>query len=89
MFKVKHFSYNGMFVKLEESYADYTAKFSNWTDDPGIGVFECSDGRSRLIPVCVLVGCSKSSKLGNQDTSKAREIVRAVGFFLGTPSSSR
>lgn len=36
--------------------AGYTAKFVEWTRDPGIAVFECSDGKLRLIPTYAIKG---------------------------------
>jgi hypothetical protein len=44
--------YDGLFVHLKHGIADYTAEFNSWTDDPGIVLMDCSDGKQRKIPVC-------------------------------------
>ena len=54
--KVKNFEYNGFYGKDLEGYADYTAEFKCWTDDPGIARCECSDDIERLIPTFALEG---------------------------------
>jgi len=59
-YKVVRFKYNGLFVKSQNSIASYTAKFKNWTEDPGICRCVCSDGLERLIPSCCLVGFNRS-----------------------------
>lgn len=52
---IEDFIYNGFFVEHKGTIAPYTVKqFIKWTDDPGIGLFLCSDGRERLIPSCQL-----------------------------------
>lgn len=53
---VKNFMYNGLFVQGLSGYAGYTATFKEWTEDPGIAVCKCSDGKERLIPSCCLDG---------------------------------
>jgi hypothetical protein len=52
--KVENFYYNGIFVSPEKGYASYTATFEKWTNDPGVALFLCSDGKERLIPTCQL-----------------------------------
>lgn len=54
--KVKRFSYNGFSGRELGGYASYTAKFKSWTEDPGVAVCICSDGKERLIPTCYLEG---------------------------------
>lgn len=49
-YKVKNFTYNGFFGKTEEGFTEYTAIFKEWTKDPGIAIFSCSDGKERMIP---------------------------------------
>jgi hypothetical protein len=56
MLKVRKFDYNGFCGKLHKEYTDYTAKFEEWTNDPGIAVFSCSDGENRLIPTFAIEG---------------------------------
>lgn len=55
-FKVSNFTYNGFFGRVEDGYAPYTARFIEWTNDPGIATFRCSDGKDRLIPTFALNG---------------------------------
>lgn len=79
MFKVIVFVYNGFFVdhpRGDKVIADYTAEFVEWTNDPGIGVFKCSDNRERLIPSCSLIG----------DLSSLPEQSMENKVFFGTPS---
>lgn len=52
--KVKNFSYNGFMGKLLDGHASYEAKFKSWTNDPGVMVCSCSDGKDRLIPTFAL-----------------------------------
>ena len=54
--RVKNFEYNGFYCRDRKGYAKYTAEFKEWTDDPGIAVCICSDGKERLIPSCQLEG---------------------------------
>jgi hypothetical protein len=56
---VQHFSYNGFTGKLRKGIAPYMAKFKEWTKDPGIGRFECSDNVTRLIPTFALKGLER------------------------------
>lgn len=52
---VFEFEYNGFMGKCNENVElPYTAKFKNWTDDPGITLCECSDGKERLLPTFTL-----------------------------------
>lgn len=53
-FEVKNFVYNGFSGKSLPGMASYKAKFLNWTADPGIARFRCSDGDLRLIPTFAL-----------------------------------
>ncbi len=52
---VRRFEYNGFCGQLKEGNAPYTAKFVEWTRDPGVAWFMCSDGKKRLIPTFALV----------------------------------
>ncbi len=54
--RVKNFSYNGFSGRMTGGYADYTAEFKNWTEDPGVAVCACSDSKERLIPTFALEG---------------------------------
>lgn len=39
---------------MREGFAPYEATLLEWTLDPGVGKFQCSDGQVRLIPCCAL-----------------------------------
>lgn len=56
VFEVQNFSYNGFTSELSKGIASYTATFIEWSKDPGVGVFQCSDGKKRLIPTFALIG---------------------------------
>ena len=51
-YQVIKFKYNGFGVTFLTGYATYTAEFKQWTNDPGIALCTCSDGKERLIPSC-------------------------------------
>lgn len=55
-FRVERFIYNGFSVESPGGEETYTAVFNNWTNDPGIANCICSDGKTRLIPSCCLIG---------------------------------
>ena len=71
-YKVQNFDYNGFMVLNLPGETDYTAKFIEWTNDPGIAKCECSDGNIRFIPSCQLIGCKK--ELPKQEYEKAPDI---------------
>lgn len=50
MYTVRNFEYDGFGGMLRKGYAPYTATLLEWTLDPGVGRFQCSDGKVRLIP---------------------------------------
>jgi hypothetical protein len=81
MYKVEKFIYNGIFVSAPaggwDQFADYTATFKEWTNDPGIVLCACSDGLDRKIPSCCLHG---GDKLPKQDLSHK--------VLIGEPSVS-
>lgn len=58
--RVKHFRYDGFMGRLTGGYADYTAEFKGWTEDPGICLCVCSDGEERCIPTYALEGFNAS-----------------------------
>lgn len=54
-YEVFEFDYNGFYGQCNESVImPYTATFQEWTADPGIGKFICSDAEVRLIPTFAL-----------------------------------
>lgn len=47
---LRNFEYNGFFGKELPGSPEYTGKFVKWTNDPGIVLLACSDGKERLVP---------------------------------------
>ena len=45
-----NFEYNGFSGKELPESPGYTGRFVKWTDDPGIVLLSCSDGKERLVP---------------------------------------
>ncbi len=82
-FKVRKFSYNGFFGKLESEFAPYKARFIKWSGDPGVAVMKCSDGKKRLIPTFAMPGTSWC--LPN-DMTRVENDGKVV--FFGAPSQS-
>jgi hypothetical protein len=76
-FSVRNFKYNGVVGKLLPGIAPYLAQFRGWTLDPGVGRFDCSDGKRRLIPTFALV--EERSSLPKQPPS---------AVIFGKPSHS-
>ena len=76
---IENFVYDGLFVESKKGFAKYkVVSLVEWTNDPGIGKFLCSDGKERLIPSC---------QLTKEFLSKLpKESVKGVLF--GQPSKS-
>ena len=55
-YNVRNFVYNGFLCNERPGNTPYTVEFKKWTDDPGIMLCDCSDGKERLIPSCQLIG---------------------------------
>ena len=54
-YKVCSFEYNGFCGHVKQNkLVNYTASFKEWTSDPGVALFSCSDYKDRLIPVFAL-----------------------------------
>jgi len=50
-YQVCSFEYNGFFGKGDDKVVmPYTARFKQWSGDPGIAIMSCSDGEERHIP---------------------------------------
>lgn len=64
---VLNFEYNGFYGQLTGWEADYKARFFKWTEDPGVGVFSCSDGETRLIPTFALKPAVSIRELPKQE----------------------
>ena len=77
-FEVGNFTYNGFCGQHLPGKAPYTATFIRWTDDPGVAIFLCSDGKERLIPTFAIIG--DTSGLPKQDYSNK--------VYFGSPSHS-
>ena len=54
--EIRKFKYNGFSGRINSGLAKYTAEFKEWTQDPGVAVCACSDGKERLIPSFAFVG---------------------------------
>jgi len=72
-FAVNNFEYNGFYGRELPGQTDYTAEFKEWTSDPGVAVFKCSDGEERLIPTFALAGIKKGD-LPKQDYKNGKAI---------------
>jgi len=70
-FEVKNFTYNGFSGVDLPGKAPYTATFVEWTDDPGVAKFQCSDGEERLIPTFALIG----DRRGLPEQGKAHSVL--------------
>lgn len=81
-FTIQNFEYDGLFVKLKDGKAPYTARFINWTTDPGVARFQCSDEKIRLIPTCALMN------LGEKQLPPKTWEPPKHGIIFGVPSSS-
>lgn len=56
-YEIEEFTYNGFYGDSNpEVIMPYQAKFKEWTQDPGIAIFECTDGEERYIPTFAVVG---------------------------------
>lgn len=53
---IQNWSYNGFSGQLKEGLTSFTGKFIAWTNDPGIALIKCSDGKDRLIPSYAIPG---------------------------------
>ncbi len=84
-YNVENFIYNGFSVSSKPGFASYTiSEFIEWTNDPGIGKFNCSDNVKRLIPSCQL------SKELNKELPKPPKLdpFNGIGVLFGSPSKS-
>jgi len=76
-YKVRNFKYNGFSGRELDGYAAYKAQFIKWTNDPGIAICLCSDGKKRFIPTFALEGfnCSEYEK---QTYNKGRPDIFGI-----------
>lgn len=59
-YAVRRFTYDGFGGTLLRGFAQYRATFTEWTSDPGVGWFDCSDNERRLIPTFALPDFDRS-----------------------------
>jgi hypothetical protein len=86
---VDNFSYNGVFVNQKPGQASYKAKFKTWDlHDVGVAICECTDGVSRHIPTCQLVGFNSNNYPKHKIPTEVTEMVKKVGVHLGVSSHS-
>lgn len=84
-YSVQNFVYNGFFVQLLQNKAKYTVdSLINWTNDPGIGLFLCSDKKERLIPTC----CLSKDFLQTQKTRPKLDPFKGKGVLFGQSAKS-
>jgi hypothetical protein len=82
---VENFFYNGFATETLEGFASYEIEsFVKWTNDPGIGVFKCTDNKERLIPSCQL----EKSYYNSLPKRPKLDPFKGVGVFFGSPSHS-
>lgn len=79
MYKVRNFSYNGLYCFDLKGLAKYQATFKHWTADPKVCKAVCTDGKERLIPIDCILGL-------NVNTLPPQNIRKRV--IYGTPSHS-
>ncbi|MEI6186968.1 MAG: hypothetical protein WCP46_00505 [Alphaproteobacteria bacterium] len=79
VYDVENFNYNGFMVQSKAGKANYTAQFKAWSNDPGILIADCSDGKERHIPSCCLIDV-KREDLPEQDYENK--------IYFGQPSKS-
>lgn len=80
--KIRNFSYNGFCGKLLNGYAKYTGLFIKWTNDAGVALIKCSDGKERLVPSFALDGVTPPEP----DYNKMKQ--EGTFLYFGTPSNS-
>lgn len=79
--KVLNFVYNGLFGRTTGGYANYTAQFKEWTDDPGVALCVCSDGVERRIPTFAL---ENFDSIAHQEPKYGKEKI----MYIGAPCHS-
>ena len=84
---IENFEYNGFSVEAMKGFASYEVEsLINWTNDPGIGLFLCSDNKKRLIPCCQLTK-DFLSKYKKQERLQCFG-KNATGVLFGQPCKS-
>jgi len=80
--RVSNFVYDGFGGMLKPGYAPYTATLKEWTLDPGVGLFTCSDGKERLIPSFAVEGHPEWVKPANTPANYSPIL------YIGQPCTS-
>lgn len=75
--KIRNFEYNGFSGIELRGNAPFKARFKRWTNDPGIGLFECSDGKERLIPTFAIRNFSKQN-LPKSNVPEEKKVLFGV-----------
>jgi hypothetical protein len=88
MYNVLNFSYDGIFVRPKAGLATYTAEFVKWTDDPGIAIFKCSDGKDRKLPACQIQDFDIKRHPEQILPQRRLDERKACGFIIGEPCHS-
>jgi hypothetical protein len=86
--KIKNFVYDGIGGKSLPGNAPYTVEFISWTDDPGMFLGKCSDGKERLIPAWAAICHVFNPPM--PDYVEVRRYIKENNLLIhmGTPSSS-
>lgn len=87
-YRIYHFRYDGFGGSKTGGMADYTATFKEWTDDPGIALMMCSDGKDRRIPGWAIEGWDRKH-YEEQDMTVAKQTVEKMMIHVSLPSSSK
>ena len=82
---VENFNYNGFMTIPLEGFASYEVEeFIEWTNDPGIGRFKCSNGEIKLIPSCQLT----REYVKSLPEPPELKPLEGIGVLFGEPSHS-
>lgn len=83
-FHVKKFKYNGFGVTHGKGFYTWLiSRFVQYTNDPGMVEFLCSDNETRLIPTC----CISSELYKELPIAPDLRPLEGVGVLFGTPSN--
>ena len=85
---IKNFIYDGISGRSLPGNAPYTVEFVKWTDDPGMFLGKCSDGKDRLIPAWAVVHGVQIPPMPDYVEVKRYIKENNLLIHMGTPSSS-
>lgn len=86
-YQIHHFRYDGFGGSKTGGMTDYTATFKEWTNDPGIALMTCSDGKDRRIPGWAIEGWDRNYTK-EQNLEPAKKAVEKMMIHISLPSSS-